>query len=239
MSGFLGDATALIGPGLAAALGNTSAFRTRPAPNQPPALYSLAIRSGSMPFLPYFIYTFPISPANLRKEFGGMGNFYDVQGPPGSFGVTRVPDVYGMSPPIYTIAGTTGVKYHSTDRYLYTGLQSVLILQGAIAQYFALCAAAVQDGASQIPRLEFYDFFQGDFYQVLPLGPQGVSQDSSRPQLVNYQFRLIAIQSLLEPLLSDLDSILSPLTQGIGQGITGLDNSMSSALGSYSPFSPG
>lgn len=239
MSGILGDlASAALGPGLAAAIANTSAYRTQPVSTFPPALYSLAIRSGSAPFLPYFVYTFPLSPSNLRKESAGMGNFYDVAGAPAGFGVARIPDVYGLSPPVYTISGTTGVKYHSTDRYLLTGLQSILVLQGAIAQYYALVASAVQSGAQQLPRLEFYDFFQSDFYWVVPLNSQVISQDAARPQLVNYQLRLVAIQSLLQPLIADLDDLLGPLTEGVGSAINGLGTSLSSALGNYSQFTP-
>lgn len=230
------------GPGLESLLANTGPFRTIPVANLPPALYSLSIRSGQPPFLPYFLYTFPLSPSTLRKERAGMGNFYDIAGIPQLAGVQRVPDVYGYSPPMWTIAGTTGVKRHSTDRNLFTGLQSALILQAVLEQYFSLLAAA-QSNASPgspmtLPRLELYDYFASDFWQVVPLGPMAIIQSNAAPQLVNYQIRLVGIESLAQPLISGIDSILGPLAQDISSGISSLSSTIQGALGQYNPWSP-
>lgn len=252
MSGFLssplgedltGFAESAVGPLAASLLAGTGPYRTKPVPHLPPALYSLAIRAGSAPFLPMFIYLFPLSPQLLRKERAGMGNFYDVAGSPSLAGVQRIPDLYGYSPPIWTIAGTTGVKRHSTDRYLFTGLQSALVLQACMEQYFSFVAAAAQSGGSNgagptLPRMEFYDYFSSDFWQVVPLGPQGVSQTARAPQLVEYSFRFIGVQSLLQPLVSEVDSLVGQAAQGIGAGISNLSTSVSNSLGSYSSSSP-
>lgn len=230
-----GLATNSLGPLLAGVLAGTGPYRTKPVNTLPPALYSLAIRTGSPPYLPLFIYLFPISPSNLQKQRAGMGNFYDVAGSPALAGVQRTPDLYGLSPPIWTISGTTGVKTHSTDHYLFTGLQSALILQGVIEQYFSLVAAA---GGTNLPRLEFYDYYASDFWQVVPLQPQTILQSASAPQLLQYQFRLVGIQSLLQPLTAAIDTLLSPLVASVGQGISSLGSSINSALGNYSPFGP-
>jgi len=239
--GNVGQAAAnALGPAAAALLANSGPFRTQPAIT-PASLFSLAIRQGSTPYLPLFIYTFPISPADLRKDVAGMANIYDVAGPAQTNGVTRIADVYGLTLPTYTIAGTTGVKYHSTDNFLTTGLESIQILQAAIAQYFSIVAASSAGGAQtkNLPRLEFYDFYSSEFYQVVPVGPQGISQNQSRPQLLNYQFRLAAIYNLLQPLTNAVDSIVGAISGPIGTGISNMESSLGNVLGSYSPFSPG
>ncbi len=204
----------------------------------PPALYSLVLRAPTAPFLPLAIYSFPMSPQNIRREVTGMGNFYDVQGSPSNFGVNRIPDIYGQSPPIYSIAGTTGVKYHTRDGFLWTGLQSIEILTGIISQYFSLNAAAAQAGSSNLFRLEFYDFYMGEFWQIIPLGPQGLQQSSARPQLVFYSFRFVATQSLEQPIAALFDPLLSALATPINQAFTDLGSSIGNFLGSYSGNSP-
>ena len=95
MSGALASiGSNLLGPaaaaGLNALINPGNGFRTQPAGPLPPALYSLAIRGAGAPYIPYFIYYFPISPSNVRKEVVGMGNYYDVAGSPFQFGVERV-----------------------------------------------------------------------------------------------------------------------------------------------------
>lgn len=233
-----------VGPLAAAGLntflaGQPGVYRTYPVSTLPPAIYSLAIRGAAVPFLPFYIYTFPISPSNVRKEVAGMANYYDVAGDSASLGVQRIADVYGLSPPTFTIQGTTGVKYHSTDGYLWTGLESILILQAALAQYFALVAEAggsVGFGSSELPRLEWYDYFTSAFWQVVPMGPQGIYQDSASPQLLFYRYRLVAIQNLEAPLAEIADGVLGAISDGINAGISGLGQSLGSALGSYSPF---
>jgi hypothetical protein len=230
-----------VGAGINAIINTTSGFRTRPAGPLPPAIYALSIRGATPPYAPFFYYYFPISPSNITKEVVGMGNFYDVAGPTLNFGVQRIVDVYGEAPPILSIAGTTGVKYHSTDGGFLTGLESIQILQAAISQYFAAVTAASTAGAgaagNSLPRLEFYDYFTSSFYQVVPLGSQGIRQDSRTPQLLFYNFRFVVVENLETALIGAIDSMLGPLGQGIDSAINGVSQSLGSALGSYSPFS--
>ncbi len=233
-----------IGPaaaaGLNALINPGQGFRTKPAGPLPPALYSLAIRGGAAPYIPYFIYYFPISPSNIQKHVVGMGNFYDVAGPPLNFGVRRDLDIYGETPPILTISGTTGVKYHATDGGFLTGLESIQILQGAISQYFSFVSAAASPnliGNSNLPRLEFYDFYTSSFFQIVPLGPQGIRQSAQAPQLLFYEFRFVVVENLETPIIAGLDAVLGGLANTISAGINGLSKSLDSAFGSYSPFS--
>lgn len=239
LSGLGAGATNLLGAAAAYALAQTGPFRTKPT-TTPPALFSLAICQAAEPYLPYFIYTFPLSPSDLKKDITGMANVYDVAGPSANFGVSRIADVYGASLPTFTIAGTTGVKYHSTDRFFFTGLESIQTLQNCILQYFGMVAEAGGSAASsnKLPRLEFYNYFASEFYQIVPIGPQGISQSNQRPQLLNYQFKWAAIQNLLQPLTSAIDTALSPLTGEIGKGISVLSGDITSAFSSYPAVAP-
>lgn len=236
----MGFAANAIGPGLAAAFASHGPYRTVPVNSLPPALYALAIRSGQPPFLPLFIYTFPLSPSSLFKARTGMGNFYDESGSAQFAGVQRIPDVYGYSPPIWSISGTTGVKRHSTDRYIYNGLQSALILQAVMEQYFSLVAAESASGGTgaTLPRLEFYDYFSSDFWRVVPLGRQGIIQSASAPQLVSYRFQFVGYESLIQPIIAGIDTALAPLEQTVDSGISGLSSTLVTTLGAYSPWSP-
>lgn len=236
----LGDAAQAasnaLGPAAAALLANTGPYRTQPA-STPMALFSLAIRQATMPYLPLFIYTFPLSPSALRKDTVGMGNYYDVAGTAANFGVQRVVDIYGQTLPVFSISGTTGVKYHSTDNYLTTGLESIQILQGAISQYFSMVAAAgaVTNTATKLPRLEFYNYYTGEFYQVVPIGPQGISQDSNRPQLLSYQFKWVAVYNLAAPLAAAIDSVVGAISGPISAGISAIGTSVQGAITAYAP----
>lgn len=204
----------------------------------PYSLYSLALRSPGPVSLPVAIYTFPLSPQQITMERAGMGNLWDTQGNAGNFGVSRKVDMYGLAPPIYNIAGTTGVKLHSRDGFLWSGLQSVQILQGIIAQFFSLNSALVQNGQTSLFRLEFYDFYLGEFWEIVPLGPQGIIQNARSPQLVFYRFRFVATQSLEQPISQLVDPLLQALTTPISSVFSSLNTGFNSLLGSYSANSP-
>ncbi len=217
--------------------GNAGPFRTTPVKALPPALYAIALRGPSPPYLPLFLYTFPISPYNMRKDVTALSNFYDVQGSATSFGVSRVPDTYGQSPPVWNIEGTTGVKYHSNDRFLFTGLESILILQGVLAQYASLNAAQAQTFNTKLYRLEFYDYFTSDFWQIIPIGPQVISQDAMRPQLVRYRLRFAGIQSLSQPIADLVDPVLQTLTQPVDAAAGSLYTDVSNFVSTYTGIS--
>lgn len=164
-----------------------------------------------------------------------MANIYDVGGAPLNFGVQRIADVYGEAPPVFVIEGTTGVKYHSTDRFLFTGLESIQMLEAAISQYFGLVSAA---NGKNLPRLEFYDYFSSGFYQVVPVGPQGIIQNVARPQLLNYRFRWMAIANLEQPVVQGVDNLIGLLSAPINSAVSSIDKTISSVVNTYSPFGP-
>jgi len=228
---FLGVATAY-------ALSNVGPRRTQPA-QTPAGLYAIALRAPSPPYIPLAIYTFPLGPSQIRRQVTGLGNFYDVIGSANKFGVTRIPDIYGQTAPIYTIMGTTGVKYHSGDNFLWTGLESLNILFSIISQYFALNATQAQAGQSSLYKLEFYDYYLGEFWEVVPLGPQEQMQNNARPQLVFYNLHLVAIQSLEQAPSDILDPIFSTIQNGINSAFTASSNAFTSVVNSYTPFNIG
>lgn len=223
-----------LGPLVVGLAAGSGANRTQPS-TTPFSLYALALRAPTPPYVLLFYYIFPLSPQMITREVGALGNYYDVAGSPSNFGVNRIVDVYGQSPPIYNIRGTTGVKFHSRDGYQWSGLESAQILEGMIAQYFSFNSAQAQAGAANLYRLEFYDFYQYEFWEVVPLGPQGISQSSARPQLIYYNFRFVATTSLEQPIAQLLDPILQNLEQPIAQAYNSMSSDVTSFLGSYSP----
>jgi len=231
-------AEAASGPLLEALIANTGSRRTHTA-QTPPGLYALALRMPMPPYLPIAIYTFPLSPSQITREVVGMGNYYDVLGSPQNFGVNRIADMYGQSPPIYTIAGTTGVKYHSADNFLWSGLESIELLMALISQYFSLNASQAQSNSRYNYVLEFYDYYMGQFWQVVPFGPQRIMQSSNKPQLVFYQIRLVATLSLEQAALSLIDSIFSGIQSTVGSQFAQSQTTLGSAAGNYSSFTVG
>lgn len=184
-------------------------FRTIPLPNFNPATYGLAI-VGSFGGLIGGI-TFPLSPTALRKDHVAMSNVYDVAGTPAQGGVNRVMDSYGHSPVTFTIEGTTGWQYHSTDGYSQTGLQAIAAIEQFLFQYAQLNAA--QAANSQPPyTMEFYDSFRGDYWQVEPWGPQGIRQTNQRPLLVYYLYRFAGIMDLTNPVAAENDQVANVLS---------------------------
>jgi len=225
-----------IGPLSLSLFAGTGPRRTHPA-NTPAGLYGLALRSPIPPFAPLFLYVFPLGPQQIERSVIGAGNYYDVAGPASNFGVTRIPDIYGQTPPLYRIRGTTGVKYHSADHYLFTGLQSILILSSIITQYFALNAQQASLGNPNLYILEFYDYYMSQFWQVVPLGPQRLLQDIRQgPQLVYYEISLIATQSLYQPVGAAVDQLLSAVGQGIQNLFTQTQSNFDDLTPNYSLY---
>jgi hypothetical protein len=197
-------------------------FRTIPVINTQLTLYSLAIRDSDFGLTSG--YTFPISPANIRKETTALTNFYDVMGPPELLGVQRIIDVYGTTPVMYTIEGTTGWKLHNTDGFALTGLDSIRAIESLLEQFAFLNQSIIADQQGQdLFTLEFYDYFRNDYWQVVPYGQQMIRQSRNRPLFVDYLFRLIGVQDLSSALFLS-DTLVTLLTQVIGSFVSSILN---------------
>lgn len=214
-------------------------FRTIPFPNTGVVLYGLAIIAPNTDGTPIAQYTFPISPASVRKEFVSKANFFDIAGSTQQSGVQRLVDFYGVSPVIYTLEGTTGWQLHSTDAFAFTGAQSIVAIQNLINQFAQLNVAQAQ--ANQpLYTMEFYDYFSGDFWQVVPIGRQGISQSERRPLLYDYYFRLVGIQNLAVPITAIIpDVILDLFSVSAAQALSTLSTNIAASLVNYASVTPG
>ena len=209
-------------------------FRNIPTPNFQPAVYALVIRSPMPPYAAVYGYTFPLSPEAIRKEYSAMSSIYDVAGSPSQLGVQRIVDQFGNSPVIYTIEGTTGWQYHGTDGYTLTGLQSIIALENLLAQYAFLNQQQAQNNVPNLYVLEFYDYFKGDFWEVVPVGPQGIRQNRQRPLLLTYFFRLAGIRPLNAPPAAPVnDPIANVLTQTPTQAAASLSLNIGAVQAHY------
>ena len=226
----------------ASALGGTGGqgqvFQTIPVSNTRLALYALAIQPAGAQGSPVAMYTFPLSPSSVMKEYTAMANPFDLAGTPQQYGVQRQIDSYGNSPPTYLLEGTTGWQRHATDGMSLTGMQSVLVLQSILNQYAILNAQQAQS-AQKPYMLEFYDYFSGDFWQVEPGGRQGIRQDANRPLLYRYSFRLMGVVNLAgAPSASGPDPIQQSLAMPPGQAQSQLGSQLSTAQQSYNKGGP-
>jgi hypothetical protein len=220
-------------------VGREQIFSTTPLPNTRTALYGLSIRAPDPSQTEIASYTFPISPSAISKEIMAMTNYYDIQGTPAQGGVQRIADFYGDSPTTFILQGTTGWQYHATDGGTFTGFDSILAVQALLAQYAQLNQ---QQAQSQQPlyTLEFYDYFAEDFWQVVPMGRQGIRQSATRPLVFEYQFRLIGIRSLSAvPLAAASDPIAQDFSTPASEAQSTVSASISMTLSGYASLTPG
>lgn len=202
-------------------------FRTIPVPPYKPALYTLSIRSPGFAAAPYSVYTFPMSPASVHKTYTAMSAMYDTAGTPAQLGVQREMDIFGNSPVIYTLEGTTGWQRHSNDAYAWTGQQSIQNLQYLLNLYAQLNQEQMQSGIQSLYTLEFYDYFNNEFWQVEPIGEQGIFQDAGQPLWQRYRFTLPGIKRVDAPIFS---SLADPIGQLLNRGSASLMSQVSGSI---------
>jgi len=210
-------------------------FRTITNPASQPALYQLSIRAPGQQFAELSTYTFPITPSSIRYTPSAMSSRHDTRGPPTSQGVTRVVDRYGLTPPDIVIEGTTGWDRHLSDGYILTGLQSIQLLQKFLQQYETLNQQQLAAGIPNLYTLEFYDYFQSQFWQVEPMGPQTVRQSSDRPLLTYYRFFWMCVAPVGLPILGEIDAIANTLLTPAAQAAINAARTLGAVLVAYGP----
>ena len=210
-------------------------FRNKDVGSNGIVLYQLSIRDPSQAFADLLTYTFPLSPASVRSEPNALSTFSDTQGTPLQSGVSRVMDTYGLAPPVFTISGTTGWDRHSTDGFVLSGRQSMLLLRNFIDQYMQLNQNQRQAGNPNLYALEFYDYFTSQFWQVEPVGPVSIRQTNDRPTLSFYQLRLAAICPVRLTAANVTDAMLHLLNVPVLQAINSAMSSVNTMLGVYGP----
>lgn len=205
-------------------------FRNVGLANLRPAVYSLTMRGGDGSVSKF---RFPLSPRSVRRQYMAMGNFYDVAGSPKQGGVNRIVDIYGNSPYIFTIEGTTGWQLHSTDGGLSPGIDALNALQTLLGSYAeANQVAQAQNGP--LATLEFADSFLQSVWQVEPMGEQGYRQDAQQPLYVTYSFRFVGIRDLNQPGDQPDDPILDELTVTASSASTTLSAQFGNVFLNYS-----
>jgi hypothetical protein len=225
--------------GVSLFLGGQS-FDTQPLPNNSYVLFMLSIRDFSPAKQAVQSYIFPISPSAINKEYAAMSNYYDTQGTPQQYGVNRTVDQFGNSPPTFTLEGTTGWQRHSIDGYAFTGMESILQLQNMLNYYVQLNQSQAAANNPNLYSLELYDYSSGDFWQVEPIGRQGITRNERRPLLFNYAFRFVAIKNVAAPIPPlNLDLILTDFQTPSLQALGTLTAYTESLLTNYSPTTGG
>jgi hypothetical protein len=211
-------------------------FRTADVPlNELMAIYQLSLRDPSSAYSEIATYSFPLTPTSIRYEPTELSSFADTQGSPVQKGVARVIDTFGQSPPVITIEGTTGHDRHSSDGYVLTGMQSIQLLGKFLDLYATNNQLRRQAGNPNLYALEWYDFYQTQFYQVQPIGPQIIRQSADRPLLVYYRLRWVALKPVRFPDIALVDVLLSNLSNPIPQVIVNAAQSVNTMLQVYGP----
>ena len=198
-------------------------------------LYQLSIRNPGQnaTLVPGSQYTFPMSPQAVRKETTQLNTIYDVQGTAAQYGVARLVDMWGQTPPTYTLRGTTGWKLHSLDHFALTGKQSITKIQSILSDFNAKNQTLMVQQAQEFYTLEFYDYWMNEFWQVVPVGPQGVDQAADRPLVATYTFRLAAVKAVKSPISIAAADALTVLFSAGAQQIQIANSSITQKLAAY------
>jgi len=188
-------------------------FFTVPFANNQPVLYKLSLFTLGDPNAvgPTEEFIFPLTPAKVTKTVMNLTNYYDVQGNNTNYGVQRIIDVYGLTPPIITISGTTGFQFHSLDGYQWSGRSSFARLVALIQAYATAVAQANSSSqTTTLPLLQFTDSYTSEVYNVVPLNQQSYNMDVSRPiyQMYDLQFLAQTTQTPQSISLSQQDPIV-------------------------------
>ncbi len=199
-------------------------YRNVPVINRISNLFSLRllqknkISNTQVPVTQYF---FPISPTGLTKTVPVLNEPYAIRGSHTTGGVQYDVDIYGQSPPIFSINGTTGWQYHSTDGNKYTGLASFHQLQKFFQEYHFL----VLQASSQIRyTIEFYDYFNNEFWEVIPIDKLIFQFTEAEPLFGKYGITLLATKEVKTPISKIV--LKNPVSQALGQIVTGAVNTL-------------
>ncbi len=230
--GYAGSIGSVAGTGFG--ISNGQAFRNIPNPNFQPAVYTLSIRSP-LTGTEFASFTFPLSPQGVKRERAFLGNYYDTQGSAIDHGVARVVDQFGFAPAVYTIEGTTGWQRHLMDGFLLTGLQSIQVLEKLIEKYADLNVKQVTQGSQDLYTLEFYDYFASEFWEVVPIGPQGFIQSAAKPLYTYYRFHWVAVREVSAPILGRVDALAQVFTTPATTAVVNAANTASNLLRLYTP----
>lgn len=143
-------------------------------------------------------FVFPVSPQSLQIQRNSLVNWYETQGQTGTnsntaLNVQRIVDLYGLTPMMFTLQGTTGYNRYWVDGFQKTGTQWMEVLQSMIETFFQ----QIQNNPTGVPHFLIYmDFWYQEYWYVVPVGPVKLHQSSDRPLWMFYDFTLLGINRL-------------------------------------------
>lgn len=177
-------------------------------------------------------FIFPISPAGIRKSVPQLNTSYLMAGNvhhAGNTGVVRRMDLFGEAPPTWVLEGTTGWQYHSNDGMKYTGAEAFRNLQSLFTN-FAVFQQHFQANPTSKTTIEmhFFDYFNKDYWVVVPVADPVFAMDASRPLIGNYMVKLAGIRPVKHPPAPIV--LKSSLEQRLASSVTNAANSVSSAV---------
>lgn len=184
-------------------------------------------------------FIFPISPTGLRKSIDQLNTPYMMAGSASNFsnpGTEREMDMFGQTPPIWIIEGTTGWKYHSNDGFSADGATAFQNLQTIFAQFNYFTQVQARSQSSIQYELELYDYFNRDYWIVAPSGSYVFEMDASRPLIGNYRIELLGMRPVSNPpkplvLKSALAQRISSTISNAANSVTGFVSSVGGAAG--------
>lgn len=141
-------------------------------------------------------FVFPVSPQNSKIERNSLVNWFETQASSNpsarlSQDITRIIDAYGLTPPIFTVSGTTGYNKYQADNFQKTGTAWTTALKKFFSDWYDNLQLT-----GQPETMQFLDFFQHEFWNVVPVGPLVLNQASTQPLWVFYNFSLAAISPI-------------------------------------------
>jgi len=210
--------------GIIPGLQTNTTFGVKYVSNTLKPVYVLTLVSPSLGPGIQLQYVLPISPQSLQIQRKSLAAWYETQGTSNQQYVNRIIDLYGMTPMIFTIRGTTGFNKYSNTGYDMSGIDLMKQLQNVLESYFS----SVQ--SSQPSQLQWLDYFYQEYWEVVPIGPINITQDASRPLWMYYELtmagthRLNSNQIPSDPVKSNLaqaESAFGNLGTGMLEIITG------------------
>ena len=215
------------------------------------ALFKLVIRSPSNSTYPIYgnnnplgtqssgplTYIFPVTPQAIGRSTVSMATVYDTPGTDKELGVHRLVDQYGQAPPTWTLRGTTGYKFHLTDNYQKTGWQSLDDLKKQLEYFAKANRTQAQSGNSVFYKMELYNYYDNEFWEVVPIGAQSISRSDRTPLWGFYDFTFAGYRKLSAPTAQKTDPIYSTLSQSFNTVLQQGTNYIASLSNAFYPSS--
>lgn len=210
--------------GISGIVGTGTKFPTQMVANTRTTQYSLIFITGPNP-KDATTYNFPITPQQYSMQRRSLAMPYDTPGSSQNLNVNRIVDVYGLTPITFKIQGTTGFNKHAVDGFLYSGIESLRLLQKLLEIYFEFAQTFPKPTVS----LQFLDFYYQEFWNVVPVGPLVINQSKEKPQLMFYDLTLAGTTRVSSPAGTKTNK-LGVINPAASNNFTSLGNTVQTAV---------